>query len=371
MKLLASAALLLATVACGGEYGQSSIDPKTDVAEAIQELYLTVFIWTMIVLVVVWGLLVYVLVRFRERPGAAKPKQTRGDLGLELAWTIAPAIIVVAIAIPTIQTVFSTQRGDPENSLVVEVVGHQYWWEFRYPDGIVTAGELHLPVGQPIALRLQSADVIHSFWVPQLGGKRDVNPAVAKPDGGAPDPNWLYFTIEEPGVFMGQCAEFCGDSHALMGVRVVAESAEDFAAWGEEWRSNPSLAGEQQAVDSTAAGAPGLPLDALPAGLDAAVVEEGRQIFHQSFCIGCHKIEGTNAVGVLGPNLTALGLRGTIASGWLENSVENLEAWIRSPRSIKPGALMPGVSEGVGAFPGTGLTDPQLTAVAQYLLSLR
>ena len=114
-----------------------------------------------------------------------------------------------------------------------------------------------------------------------------------------------------------------------------------------------------------------LPPAALPAGLDAALVEEGRQIFHQSFCIGCHGIEGTNAVGVLGPNLTALGLRGTIASGWLENSVENLEAWIRSPRSIKPGALMPGVSEGVGAFPGTGLTDPQLTAVAQYLLSLR
>ncbi len=229
--------LPLALSACGEGYPQSTVSPATDFAEVIHSLYTSVFWWSMVILVVVWGLMAYILVRFRERPGDEEPKQTHGHLGLEIAWTVGPALIVVAIAIPTIQAVFATQRGDPGADYTVEVVGHRFWWEFRYPDGVVTANELHLPVGRRIALKLHSADVIHSFWVPRLGGKRDVNPIVQRPEGEDVDYTWLFFTIREPGVYSGQCAEFCGPSHALMGLRVVAESPSEFDAWREAWKA--------------------------------------------------------------------------------------------------------------------------------------
>lgn len=404
MRFLKSLALLgalaLIAGACG-DYPQSSIAPGTDFAETIQGLYRTVFLWSMIILAVVWGLLAWVLVRFRERPDSPRPRQTHGNLGLEVAWTVVPAIIVVAIAVPTIRAVFATQRGDPENAMVVDVVGHRFWWEFRYPDDdVVTANELHLPVGRPVSLRLHSADVIHSFWVPRLGGKRDVNPLVQKPEGEPPHYNWLHFTIREPGEYMGQCAEFCGPSHSLMGMRVIAESPEEFQGWLEDWKASPAgatadttmaadtamadvtvtdtLATDTEAraaAETAAAVAPGPggapPGQGLPAGLDPALVAQGREIFHNQTCIACHAIHGTNAQGTVAPNLTLLGRRTTIASGWLENSVENLERWIRSPRSVKPGALMPGVGEEGGGWPATGLTDDQVRAVAQYLFSLR
>lgn len=399
LKTLAPAALMaLATAACAGEYPQSSIDPKTDFAREIHGLYSTVTIWSVVILVVVWVLLAYVLIRFRERPDSPRPKQIHGHLGMEIAWTIGPALIVVAIAIPTIQAVFATQRGDPENAMVVDVVGHQFWWEFRYPDlGITTANELHLPVGRPISLRLHSADVIHSFWVPQLGGKRDVNPLVRKPEGEDPKHNWIHFTADEPGTYMGQCAEFCGESHSLMGMRVVVESQGDFDAWVAAWRgagastpadtaaptpdtsavavatpgdqagSGPSggEAGEAPAADDA------VPQE-LPEGVDPALVAQGREVFLQgSSCVACHAIEGTAAQGQIAPNLTLLGRRSTIASGWLDNSIENLERWIASPRSVKPGVLMPGVDEEGGNWPATNLTEEQVRALAHYLYSLR
>jgi cytochrome c oxidase subunit 2 len=355
-SLLLVGGLALVLGACGGEYPQSSIDPRTDFAETIQGLYRIVFVWSMVILAVVWALLAYVLVRFRERPGAPLPRQTHGNLGLEIAWTLAPALIVVAIAVPTIQAVFASQRGDPENALVVEVIGHQFWWEFRYPDQqVVTANELHLPVGQPVSLRIHSADVIHSFWVPMLGGKRDANPLVARPEGEPPEYNWLHFTVLEAGEYMGQCAEFCGPSHSLMGIRVIAESPEDFQAWLDDWRAPP---GEEAAAPAVE-------------GLDPALVAQGREIFHNQTCVACHAIQGTNAQGPIAPNLTLLGRRTTIAAGWLENTVEGLERWIRAPREVKPGALMPGIAEGGGNWPATGLTDDQVRAVAQYLYSLR
>ena len=373
--------------ACAGEYPQSSIAPTSDFARSIQDLYFQIFVWTMGILAVVWIVLAYILVRFREKPDGSEPQQIHGHLGLEIAWTIVPALIVVAIAVPTIQVTFDTQRADPD-ALVVDVVGHQFWWEFRYPEsgGQRTANELRLPVDRPIALRIWSDDVQHSFWVPQLGGKRDAYPLRAVPEGDEQKYNWIYLTPEETGTFMGQCAEFCGSAHSIMAMRVIVETQEDFDQWLEAWDvghgetvetvqaqldvATPvaELAALQEPVDPDATMTPMNP--------EQALAEEGRQLFQTGVggCIACHAVEGTGAAGVNGPNLTLLGRRETIAGGWLENTQENLVRWITDPRSVKPGVLMPGVdypSEEPSYWPATALSPEQVRAIAAYLHSLR
>jgi cytochrome c oxidase subunit 2 len=380
------AALFLS--ACATEYSRSSLNPTTDFAQTIHGLYTSVFWWTVFILSVVWIILGYVLVRFRERPGAPLPKQTHGHLGIEVAWTLGPTLIVIAIAVPTIQALFATQRGDPESAYVIDVIGHQFWWEFRYPEGVVTANELHLPVGRPISLRLHSADVIHSFWVPQLGGKRDLNPRVQKPEGESVRYNWLHFTVQEPGVYSGQCAEFCGTSHALMGTRVVVGSEAEFQEWLSAWARGDTTALVPQAAPAPPAGADSVaPPTSAPGGASdpadtaaatgvqtpaaaatepAAVqdpVSQGRQLFQTGICIGCHAIQGTPAQGIVGPNLTLFGRRTTLAAGWLQSNEDNLVRWILSPSSVKSGVLMPG-AQGM-------LTEEQVRSIAAYLLSLR
>jgi len=360
---LALLALVL-LAACQGEYPQNSLDPKTDFAETIHGLYVSIFWWTMVILVVVWSVLAYIVIRFRENPNRPPPKQIHGHLGMEIAWTIGPAVIVVAIAIPTIQAVFRTQTppAEDENALVVEVVGHQYWWEYRYPDlGVSTANELHLPVGRAITLKLSSVDVIHSFWVPQLGGKRDVNPLRRVPEGEEPRYTWLYFTINEEGTFLGQCAEFCGEAHSLMRTRVVAESEADFDSWVDTWRT-PGPTAAAPTVD---------PETGQPVTAEDPQITQGRTAFFSTTCIACHAIQGTPAQGVIGPNLTRLGSRSTIGAGLLENTPENLIRWISTPHDVKPGARMPGAQVGGGGFPPTNLSDEQVQAIAVYLGSLR
>jgi cytochrome c oxidase subunit II len=395
-RLLSSLFVLpLALSGCVGNdgdlYPQSTVDPRSDFGEVIQSLYQNVFWWSAIILAVVWIALAYILVRFRERPEQAKPRQVHGHLGLEIGWTVAPALIVVAIAIPTIQGVFATQRPQAEDSYVVEVRGNQFWWEFHYPEeGITTANELHLPANRPVALHLSSRDVIHSFWVPLLGGKRDVNPVVAEPDGQLHRPNFLYFTAYEPGVYLGQCAEFCGEAHAFMGIRTVVHTDDDFAAWAEGFRTATPPAGP----GATAPGTQDAPMempDAPPVvGREIAGTQpfEGSQeeleqiamgadVFHNvSYCALCHAIENTPAGGRLGPDLTLLGTRSGLAANMIQNTPENLVRWIRDPRSVKPGALMPGVAESIpraegGEWPATELDDEQLEALAAYLSSLR
>ncbi len=338
----------LFVVACGGDHPQSTIDPATsDFGQGIQDLYLMVFWWTMLILAVVWAVLAYILFRFRSRPGQPEPKKTHGHLGLEIGWTVGAAVIVVAITIPTIRTVFRTQAPAASDALIVEVVGHQWWWEFRYPaEGVVTANELHLPVGRPVELQMTSADVIHSFWIPRFGGKRDLNPWVREPDDRGPRVNRLKFTVDEAGIYLGQCAEYCGLAHGLMGMRAIAEPETDFRAWVQSMQSSP-------APDS------------------GSLADRGRETFMTSTCIACHAIAGTNARGVLGPNLTRLGARTTIGAGLLENTPANLAAWIRNPAEFKQGVKMPGVAEGGGGLPPTGLTDEQVEAIAAYLSSLR
>jgi cytochrome c oxidase subunit II len=395
-KGLGTLFLMALLSSCGQDYLQSTINPVTDYGEAIHKLYVQIFWWTMLILAVVWALMAYILIRFREKPGQERPKPVHGHVGLEIAWTLVPALIVVAIVIPTIRTIFEIQRPPEGDVLVVEVTGKRYWWSFHFPElGVTTANELHLPVGRPVSLRLESGDVIHSFWVPQLGGKRDVNPVVSVPEGREPKRNWMHFTIREKGVFWGQCAEFCGEAHSLMGIRVVAQGEEEFQDWVETWRT-PSPTANAPGAEPASPGIPAASSDpARPdtgevgevreggiahAAMDAyeedPLVARGREVFfRESYCVLCHAIEGTQAAGIIGPNLTRFGSRLTLGAGMLPNTEENLIAWIADPRGVKPGAQMPGAQYTVTyegqTFPPLNLNDEQIRALAAYLSSMR
>lgn len=344
--VLALACALPLLAACGGEYPQTTFQPVTDFGTEIDNLFRYVFWWTMLVLVGVQGLLIYVLLRYRSRPGAPRPKQIYGHTGLEVVWTLIPAIIIGFIAVPTIRGIFATQAPAPANALAVDVTARQFWWEFRYPElNLVTANQLYLPVDRPVELRLRSADVIHSFWIPRLGGKRDLNPQPRRVDPTQEEFNRIVFTATEEGEYLGECAEFCGASHALMRMQAVVLSQAEFNAWANEMQSSPEPA---------------------PGSLEA----QGREIFLRSACIACHAIAGTTAVGTLGPNLTKFGERWSVGAGVLPNTRENVVAWIKNPQAIKPGARMPGTQEGAAGMPPTGLSDEEVEAVAAYLLSL-
>jgi cytochrome c oxidase subunit II len=273
---------------------------------------------------------VYIMVRFRWQPGQGEPAQVHGNARLELAWTIFPALLLAVIAIPTVRIIFQTQEDPPADALTIDVVAHQWWWEFRYPlengDTVITANEIHIPVGRPVHRRLTSADVVHNFWVPQLFGKRYNIPNRI---------NHIIFTAHEAGMYLGQCAEFCGESHALMKKRLIAHPAGGF----DEWLRN----------------------EAAPAvePVDSSLVI-GRQLTVQS-CAACHIIRGTEAqFGRTGPDLTHFGRRYTVAAGVLENNEANLADWIRDPQALKPGALMPNM----------GLTEDQIRHITAYLHSL-
>ncbi len=344
----AAATVALGAAACAGPFPQTTFRPTTQYAAEENALFYNTFWWTMLVLAIVWGVLLYVIFRFRERPESETPKHIHGHTTLEILWTIGPALIVAFIAVPTIRGIFDLERPAPPSALVVEVIGHQWWWEFRYPQygGIATANEVHLVQGRPVDFVEHSADVVHSFWIPRLAGKRDVNPQPTPPGNEPRRVNHIVLTPDSTGVFWGQCAEYCGDSHADMRVRAVVQTAADFSGWLQAYNTPPNPA-------------PGT----LPA--------QGKQLFETHVCIACHTIQGTNARGVVGPNLTLVGSRETIAAGMLPTSVASFEKWITHPAGVKPGAMMPGVREGAGGMPPTGLTPDQVHAVATYLASLR
>ncbi|HEX7117738.1 MAG TPA: cytochrome c oxidase subunit II [Longimicrobiales bacterium] len=358
LQTLALAALAVVWAGCAPEnYPQSIFEPVTDFGVRINDLFYGIFWWTMLVLVIVESALVYILIRYRSRPGA-EPRKIYGNNIAEIAWTLGPALIVVFILIPTVRTIFYTYEPPEGEPLVVEAIGHQWWWEFRYPElGVTTANQLHLPVGQPVEVRLSSVDVIHNFWVPQLGGKRYNYPKVALAPGEAEGRNFnvLYFTVEEPGDYYGQCAEFCGTSHALMRMRVTAQSPEDFTAWvaamTDTTRAVPQAVAEAEAA---------APASAEP-GQEAALVAEGYQVFMRTGCAACHSITGTPAMGRIGPNLTGVGSRWAIGAGLMENTEENLARWVRNAPALKPGVKMP-------AFPN--LSDADVEALVAYLSSL-
>jgi cytochrome c oxidase subunit 2 len=230
------------------------------------------------------------------------------------------------IAIPTIQIIFRTQGVAPKDALEITVRGWQWWWEFRYPSlQITTANELYVPLGQPVAMRLEGPDVIHSFWIPRLGGKRDVVPGRI---------NRITFTPTAVGEYLGQCAEFCGTSHANMRMRVIVVERAAFDRWVAAQRA--------PAIEPTG---------------DAA---DGKGIFARSACVGCHTIRGVSA-GALGPDLTHFGSRTTLAAGLLPNNPGNVAKWVRDAPAIKPGAKMPRFA----------LSDAQARALAAYLMALK
>jgi cytochrome c oxidase subunit II len=324
------AALAVLIASCAGPFPQSTLHPRSDFGGAIDRLFFDIFWWAAFVFVVVEALLVIALVRFRHRKGRAAPKPTHGHTALEIAWTLAPAVILVFVAVPTVRTIFATAGEAPADALQVSVIGHQWWWEYRYPDfGIVTADEMHVPVGKAVRVAITSADVIHSFWAPGLGGKRDAIPGRV---------NYIAFRADSVGDNPGQCAEFCGASHANMRLRVVVDADSAFRAWVSAQQAGPAPP---------------------PRG---SLAERGKAVFSRSACIGCHTIQGVSP-GVIGPNLTHVGSRTTIAGGTFPNDSAALARWIADAPALKPGSLMTRMRP--------PLTDGDIAALVAYLESLR
>ena len=307
--------------------------PISTPAFMIRELSWLVLAICAVIFVVVGYLLVHVIVRYRvgRQADDREPPQVYGSDAIEVAWTVIPILIVVVLFLGTARTIFEIDRAPlPKDALRVTVVGHQWWWEFRYPDlGIVTANELHLPVSEiverrPAILQLEAVDVAHSFWIPQLNGKTDVIPN---------HPNRTWVEPLRVGSYYGQCAEYCGTQHANMLIRVVIHPKSEFDAW---------VAAQQ----------------ASPGGAEA---EAGRAVFFATACVNCHTIRGTSARGTFGPDLTHLMSRETLGAGVVRNTRENLTRWVRDPAHFKPGALMPAMN----------LSDGEVDAVVTYLSTLK
>jgi cytochrome c oxidase subunit 2 len=303
-------------------------------AHSITRLAYFVFGITGGIFVTASALLVYTIVRYRarEHDEDMEPPQVFGSTEIELSWTIIPVLIILILFLTTAGVIFGLQDAEkPRNALDVTVVAHQFWWEFRYPQlGIVTANELHIPVNdpqhpRPAFLKLTSADVDHSFWVPQLAGKVDLLPNRV---------NELWMDPREPGLYEGQCAMLCGVEHAKMLLRVIVESPEQFEAWAQRQR--------QPAQASSMAAA-------------------GRHVFETQSCMNCHTIAGTAASGRFGPDLTHVMSRSTIASGVVRNNEANLKQWVANPDAFKPGVLMPSLH----------LSQPELEQITAYLKSLQ
>ena len=321
------------SVAEGGLTTPSILAPASTPANEIYHLSLFVLAITGSIFIVVGGALAFVIIKFHARKSDAEhePAQIYGSTQVELAWTVIPVLIVVVLFLTTARIIFAIQDApEPKSALDVTVIGHQFWWEFRYPTlGIVSANELHVPVSTqqrpvPIFLRLLSADVDHSFWVPQLGGKTDLIPN---------HPNQMWIDPQTAGLYLGQCAQFCGIEHAKMLLRVYVDTPDKFAAWVKNQQRE---------------------------GVEDEAVTAGRSVFEHEACMNCHTIAGTTAKGTFGPDLTHLMSRATIAAGAAANTSGNLRAWIRDPNTIKPGALMPAMQ----------LSDQETNEVVAYLTTL-
>jgi cytochrome c oxidase subunit 2 len=331
-RLVAALCLLALVLAgCSPEhYPQTTLLPRGDFARIVDDLLDTTVKWALLVFVLVEGVLVYAIFRFRGKPGDPEPHQTHGNTLVEIIWTVIPALILAAIAVPTVQAIFQTNTTPGKDALTIEVVGHQWWWEFRYPEyNLTTANEIHVPVGRTVSLRMSTTDVVHSFWVPQFAAKRDVFPNRE---------TRLWFKAEMEGDYPGQCAEFCGIQHARMGYRIRAQKPEEF----QEWVAHMQTLG------------PKPPGAAAPNPHYA----EGEKLFTAKGCIACHSLVAVNPPkGMVGPNLANVGARSYIAAGTLKNTDENLARWIRDPQGIKKGVLMPNL----------GVTEAEAQALVAYV----
>jgi cytochrome c oxidase subunit 2 len=340
--------LVLLAAATPGPENLSIFDPASPSAPAESIRYLTVLVFaiTAFIFFVVEAVLVYSLIRFRRRgagaPEAAEPPQVYGSKPIEIAWTAAPTMIVFVLVLVTARTLWEVKKDQPaprtgDNALFVTVVGRQWWWEYRYhhydgrPLDFITANELHVPAGsdetnRPVYLTLESADVAHSFWVPRLAGKTDLIPGRT---------NTMWFQSTQPGLFLGQCAEYCGTQHAHMLLRVYVDPPDDFGRWLQE--------------------------QARPAADDPAT-RAGRDVFLAQSCVNCHRVRGTPAAGNYAPDLTHLMSRQTLAAGMIRNTPDDLRRWVQDPHAVKPGCLMP---------PFGQLGDRDMDLLVRYLQTLR
>lgn len=333
-RLLAVAVVLVPLLLLSGCTGdpQDTLTRDGIISERITNLIQPIFVIAIVVFFVVEGLLVFALIKFRRRKHQTElPKQIHGSNTLEIAWTIAPALLLGLIAIPTVRDI-RFLADTPQDPLKIQVTAQQWWWAFQYPaEGIITANDLVIPVGRPVEVTLNSADVIHSFWVPKLAGKTDVVPNRN---------NKMWFNAKQPGRYSGQCAEFCALSHAKMKFEVVALAPDDYAAW----------VANQQA----------------PAVQPTGAALQGAQVFFGNACIACHAIKGTTldgkqAIGTFGPNLTHFASRDRFAGAWLARTDDDLREWLRDPPKVKPGSKMPNYN----------LSEEQITQLIAYLQSLK
>jgi len=371
-RLVLVVAALLAVVlggcahASGNHNGQNTLDPKGPAAQKIYNLFLPVFGIAAFVGIAILIATVYLAIRYRYRPGKNEnPKQIHGNTKLEIGWTIVPALILAVIAVPTVSTIFDLAKDPGPSALQVTVEGKQWWWQFSYPDQkVVTADELVIPAGRPVKVHLTACDgtgtaktcnVIHSFWVPELNGKKDVVPG---------HDNWTTIEADDPGTYLGQCAEYCGLSHANMRFRVIAKSKEDFAQWVSDQQQGPAVPLFES--DGT-----------TPAG-------DAQNLVANTFaCTNCHVLDDSSKA-TYGPNLTHLASRNTFASGSYPLTRENLIKWVMNAPS-----MIPMSSEGCRLPPGQGIcvgmpsftentpkglptmTHTQAEQIADYLLELK
>jgi cytochrome c oxidase subunit 2 len=330
--------LLAARLCFGGQADPSQIPsifkPQSTPADSIFRLSMLVLTITGAIFAVVFSLLVYAISKYRRRgdDDGREPPQVYGSNQVELAWTVIPVLIVLVLFLVTARVIHSIQDApQPPGAIEVVAIGHQFWWEFRYPAlGVVTANELHVPVSNPshptpTFMTLISADTDHSFWIPRLAGKTDLIPNKV---------NHMWIDPHDTGLYLGQCAQYCGTQHAKMLLRVYVDSQEQFDQWVQE-EKRPAV------INSSA--------------------EQGRQVFETTACVNCHAISGTVADGRFGPDLTHLMSRDTIASGAAPNTPELLKLWIQNPNAIKPGSLMPAMQ----------LSEKDLDALTAYLETLR
>ncbi|MDQ1470557.1 MAG: cytochrome c oxidase subunit [Bryobacterales bacterium] len=332
---LLQAALLQGTAAKSGERRITNIfEPFATPAAAERDIGLFVMLITAAIFVAVCALLISTMIRFRRKPEddeRQEPPQVYGSNQIEIAWTFIPLLIIFVLIGVTARVIAVVQGANPGPAPVrARIIGHQWWFEVQFPElGVATANEIHVPVagssGPATMFQLESVDVIHSFWVPQLAGKLDMVPNRA---------NTLWIDPTEPGTYLGNCAEYCGTQHANMLLRVTVEPKDEFLAWAAAQKASINV--NTQDV-------------------------EGRQVFESLSCVNCHAVRGTPANGKFGPDLTHVGSRQTIASGMIPNTPQNLRAWVNDAQEMKPGVLMPNMK----------LTKQELDSVVSYLVSLK
>ena len=306
----------------------NALDPQSPLARAIYDLGIVAGIVFALIFIIVAGGIVYAIVRFRARPGEADPRQIPGNKKVETTWLIIPFVIVIFLFVMTLRAM---NHADPPPAPAPDLIvtGHQFWWQADYPaSGATTANEIHIPAGKPLSVRLDSKDVLHEFWVPQLTRKMTTVPGHT---------NYIWLQADKPGTYIGQCSEFCGTQHAWMRILVIAQDQAQF----EEW---------QKAQLKVAQNPPN------------AAAAKGLELFRTATCINCHAINGVPGANMrVAPDLTHVASRQQLASGMIPNNPENMRRWITNPQSIKPGSLMPNFN----------LTDEQVDQLAGYLSTLR